>query len=308
MEPISHDRLAGISAFVAAVDAGSFAQAAARLGQTRSAVGKAIGRLEARLGTRLFVRTTRSLALTDDGHAFYQRCAQALEELDAAQHMLEAGRSEATGRIRVSAPVVFGRHHVTPLLLDLAARHPKLQVEGHLTDHVIDFADAGVDLAIRSGALPDSDTLIARPLGMQEMVVCASPAYLRAQGAPRGTGDLAAHQCIVYLRGGRANPWTLTEPDGRIAQPALPFRLCFDDIDSLVAAALHGAGLVHVPEWLVRDALRTGALVRVLEHASSAGTPMHVVWPATRFLPHKLRVAIDAVLAAIPPLLAPGIA
>ncbi|KWF37010.1 LysR family transcriptional regulator [Burkholderia pseudomultivorans] len=304
MEPISHDRLAGISAFVAAVDAGSFAQAAARLGQTRSAVGKAIGRLEARLGTRLFVRTTRRLALTDDGHAFYERCAQALEELDAAQHMLEAGRREAAGRLRVSAPVVFGRHHVTPLLLDLADRHPRLQVEGHFTDRVIDFADEGVDLAIRSGALPDSDTLIARPLGMQAMVVCASPAYLRTHAAPRGTADLASHRCIVYLHGGRANPWTLTEPDGRVVQPALPYRLGFDDIDSLIAAAMRGAGLVHVPEWLVRDALRTGVLVRVLDHMASAGTPMHVVWPATRFLPYKLRVTIDAVLAALPPLLA----
>lgn len=304
MEPIPHDRLAGISAFVAAVDAGSFAQAAARLGQTRSAVGKAIGRLEARLGTRLFVRTTRSLALTDDGHAFYERCAQALEELDAAQHMLEAGRSEAAGRIRVSAPVVFGRHHVTPLLLDLTEQHPQLQVEGHFTDRVVDFADDGVDLAIRSGALPDSDTLIARPLGTQSMAVCASPAYLRARGTPRSTDELAAHRCIVYLRGGRANPWTLAGPDGRVVQPALSYRLGFDDIDSLLAAAQRGAGLVHLPEWLVCDALRTGALVRVLDHASSGGTPMHVVWPATRFLPHKLRVAIDAVLAAIPPLLA----
>ncbi|WP_423757841.1 LysR substrate-binding domain-containing protein [Burkholderia sp. NLJ2] len=305
MEPIPHDRLAGISAFVAAVDAGSFAQAASRLGQTRSAVGKAISRLEARLGTRLFVRTTRSLALTDDGHAFYERCAQALEELDAAQHMLEAGRNEATGRIRVSAPVVFGRHHVTPLLLDLAAQHPQLQVEGHFTDRVVDFADEGVDLAIRSGALPDSDTLIARPLGMQSMAVCASPAYLHTRGTPRSTDELAAHRCIVYLHGGRANPWTLAGPDGRVVQPALHYRLGFDDIDSLVAAAMRGAGLVHLPEWLVRDALRTGALVRVLEHVPSAGTPMHVVWPATRFLPYKLRVAIDAMLAAIPPLLAP---
>ncbi|MGU7780428.1 LysR substrate-binding domain-containing protein [Burkholderia sp. PU8-34] len=305
MEPISHDRLAGISAFVAAVDAGSFAQAAARLGQTRSAVGKAIGRLEARLGTRLFVRTTRSLALTDDGHAFYERCAFALEELDAAQHMLEAGGREAAGRVRVSAPVVFGRHHVAPLLLDLADRHPRLQFEGNFTDRVIDFADDGIDVAIRSGTLPDSDALIARPLGMQAMAVCASPAYLRAHGAPRGIADLAAHRCIVYLHGGRATPWTMAGPDGRIAQPALTYRLGFDDIDSLIAAAMRGAGLVHVPLWLVRDALRSGALVRVLGDASSVGTPLHVVWPGTRFLPYKLRVTIDAMLAAIPPLLAP---
>ncbi|MCC8404599.1 LysR family transcriptional regulator [Paraburkholderia sp. MMS20-SJTN17] len=307
MEPISHDRLAGISAFVAAVEAGSFAQAAARLGQTRSAVGKAIGRLEARLGTRLFVRTARRLALTDDGQAFYERCAPALEELDSAQNVLEAGRREASGRIRISAPVVFGRHHVTPLLLDLMEKQPRLRIEGHFTDRVVDFADEGIDIAIRSGVLPDSDTLIARPLGMQAMVVCASPGYLGVHGVPRSAGDLARHRCIVYLHGDRPSPWMLTEPDGRVMQPLLPYRLGFSDIDSLIAAALHGAGLVHVPEWLVRDALSTGALIRVLDRASSTGTPMHVVWPGTRFLPYKLRVTIDAMLAAIPPLLAPAV-
>lgn len=114
MEPIANDRLAGVSAFVASAEAGSFAQAAARLGLTRSAVGKAVARLEERLGARLFVRTTRSMGLTEDGQMFYERCAQALEDLDAARHMLEAGRREVVGRLRISAPVVFGRHHVAP--------------------------------------------------------------------------------------------------------------------------------------------------------------------------------------------------
>lgn len=183
MEPITHDRLAGVSAFVASAEAGSFARAAERLGLTRSAVGKAVARLEERLGTRLFVRTTRSLGLTEDGQMFYERCAQALEDLDAAQHMLEAGRREVVGRLRISAPVVFGRHHVAPLLLDLARHHPRLRIEASFTDRQLDFADDGIDLAIRSGELPDSDWLVARRLGMQAMVLCAAPPICRPAAA-----------------------------------------------------------------------------------------------------------------------------
>jgi DNA-binding transcriptional LysR family regulator len=218
VEPISHDRLAGISAFVAAVEAGSFAQAAARLRLTRSAVGKSIARLEARLGTRLFVRTTRSQSLTDDGQIFYERCARALEELDAAQHILEAGRDEPAGRVRVSAPVVFGRLHVAPVLLNLAKRYPRLQLEGIFTDRLVDFVDDGIDLSIRSGLLADSDAIVARRLGDQSMVLCASPTYLESHGTPRDLADLAAHRGVNYMRGGRPFPWPLTDATGRVVE------------------------------------------------------------------------------------------
>lgn len=303
MEPITHDRLAGITAFVAAAEAGSFAQAAVRLGLTRSAIGKAIARLEARVGARLFVRTTRSLALTDDGQAFYERCAQALEELDAAQHMLEAGRGAVAGRVRVSAPVVFGRHHVAPLLLQLADRHPQLRLEGNFTDRLVDFADDGIDLAIRSGRLPDSDTLVARPLGTQAMVLCAAPGYLRRHGTPASAAALLSHQCLVYLRGSQPVPWSLADTDGNPVRPELSHRLAFDDIDTLAMAAIRGAGVANLPLWLVRAPLQQGTLVRLLPQASASRTPLHLVWPRTRFLPHKLRVTIDLLVAALPAVL-----
>ncbi|CAB5718832.1 D-malate degradation protein R [Delftia tsuruhatensis] len=303
MEPITHDRLAGVSAFVASAEAGSFARAAERLGLTRSAVGKAVARLEERLGTRLFVRTTRSLGLTEDGQMFYERCAQALEDLDAAQHMLEAGRREVVGRLRISAPVVFGRHHVAPLLLDLARHHPRLRIEASFTDRQLDFADDGIDLAIRSGELPDSDWLVARRLGMQAMVLCAAPAYLQARGSPDGLASLAAHRCIAYMRGGRPAPWLLVGADGMPGMPVLEPALGFDDIETIAMAALQGAGVAHMPLWRVRDALDSGALVRLLPEVRSAAIPLHVLWPRTRFLPYRLRVTIDALLETIPPLL-----
>lgn len=303
MEPISSDRLAGISAFVSAVEAGSFAQAAARLGLTRSAVGKAIARLEARLGAKLFVRTTRSLRLTSDGEAFYERCVVALEELDEAQHMLEAGRGEARGRLRVSAPVVLGRRHVAPVLLDMAQQHPTLQIEASFTDRVTDFVDEGVDLAIRSGVLPDSDAIVARSLGMQSMVVCASAEYLAAHGTPNDLSDLAAHRCITYIRAGGALPWSFLDGKRGSLHPTLSSQLGFDDLDTIAQAAMRGAGLAHLPWWRVREALRDGGLVQVLSHIPSSAAPLHLVWPRTRFMPYKLRVAIDALFAALSPLL-----
>jgi DNA-binding transcriptional LysR family regulator len=306
VEPVSHDRLAGISAFVAAVEAGSFAQAAARLRLTRSAVGKSIARLEARLGSRLFVRTTRSQSLTDDGQVFYERCARALEELNAAQHILEAGRDEPVGRIRVSAPVVFGRLHVTPVLLSLAKRYPRLQLEGIFTDRLVDFVDDGIDLAIRSGLLADSDAIVARRLGEQRMILCASPAYLESNGTPRDLADLTAHRGINYMRGGRIFPWPLTDATGRKVETEIAHRIGFDDIGAIAAAAVDGAGLAHVPYWLVNEHLQSGALVGVLGEASSVMVPLHAIWPRTRYLPYKLRVVIDTLLDAIPPSLQPA--
>lgn len=306
MEPISHDRLAGISAFAAAAEAGSFAGAAARLGLTRSAIGKAVARLEARLGVPLFVRTTRSLGLTDEGQLFYERCAHALQDIDAIQQMLEAGRAEAIGCLRVSAPVVFGRRYVAPLLCDLAERHPRLQILGNFTDRPVNFAADGIDLAIRSGDLPDSGTLVARPLGSQTMVVCASPAYLDAHGAPADVADLTSHRCILYERGGHVIAWTLTDASGAVVRPSIDRHMGLDDVEAIAMAAVRGMGLANLPLWLIREELASGELVRVLASSSIETIPMHAVWPHTPHLPHKLRVAIDALLGAIPPVLAPA--
>jgi DNA-binding transcriptional LysR family regulator len=307
MEPLSHDRLTGISTFVAAVEAGSFAQAAARLRLTRSAVGKSIARLEARLGIRLFVRTTRNQSLTEDGQIFYERCVRALEELDAAQHILDAGRNEPVGRVRVSAPVVFGRLHVTPVLLGLTQRHPKLRLEGIFTDRLIDFVDDGIDLAIRSGPLADSDAMVARRLGEQPMVLCASPAYLQTHGTPRDLADLAAHRGVNYMRGGRAFRWPLTDAAGRLVETEIAHRIGFDDIGAIAAGAVDGAGIAHVPYWLVNEHLQSGTLVRVLVDASSITVPLHAIWPRSRYMPCKLRVVIDALLDAIAPSLQPAV-
>ncbi|AKJ69581.1 LysR family transcriptional regulator [Pandoraea thiooxydans] len=304
MEPIAGDRLTGIETFVVAAEAGSFALAAERLKVTRSAVSKTIARLETRLGVRLLVRTTRSQTLTEAGQAFYERCIKALRELDDAQAALEAGHHEPAGRVRVSAPVIFGRRHVAPVLQELMKRHARLEFEISLTDRITDFVDDGIDLAIRSGSIADSSSLVARPLGSQTMIVCAAPAYLAARGKPAGLDDLAAHDGIVYARHGKVFPWSLRDTTGHARELRIAHRLRYDDLEAIAAAAVDGIGLARLPIWLVYDHLQAGRLVRALDEADPVGAATHLVWPHTRYLPLKMRLVIDALLATLPPLLA----
>ncbi|MBP8276999.1 MAG: LysR family transcriptional regulator [Propionivibrio sp.] len=296
------DRLSGIDAFVEAVDAGSFALAADRMRLTRSAVGKSIARLEQRLGVRLFQRTTRSLSLTEDGQAYYERCVRALAELDAGLSVLDSGKGEPVGTLRVSAPVLFGRHCAAPVLLALARRHPRLKVEMSFTDQVVDLVEEGYDLAVRVGRLPDSGTLAARRLATQRMVICAAPSYLAEHGKPADEDALSRHVGIVYGRSGRVVPWHVRDPAGHELKPRIDARLVFDDLQAIADAAIAGAGLAWLPCWLVAKHVRTGELELVLDCDHRSTTEIHAVWPHSRYLPIKTRMAIDALVAETPKL------
>ncbi|MDC8013233.1 LysR family transcriptional regulator [Tahibacter soli] len=299
-----NDRLTGIDTFVGAVDAGSFALAAERMGLSRSAVGKTIARLEHRLGTRLFHRTTRQQSLTEDGQAYYERCVRALAELDAAEATLASGRREPRGRLRVSVPLLFGRHCVAPVMMALGREYPKLQVEMSFSDRVVDMVEEGFDLAVRIGTLRDSATLAARRLGTQAMGICASPAYLERHGTPQNVEDFASHTAIVYGSNGQSAQWRLRDVDGQVREPAIGVRLRFDDVQVIADAAVAGHGLAWLPCWLMAPHLKTGALTLVMNSRRTVASDIHAVWPQTRYLPSKTRVAIDALVAQVPPLLA----
>lgn len=296
------DRLHGISAFVEAVEAGSFALAAERMRLTRSAVGKSIARLEQRLGVRLFQRTTRSQSLTEDGQAYYERCVRALAELDAGASALDSGKSEAIGRLRVSVPVLFGRHCVAPVLLALARRHPRLTIEISFSDRVEDLVEEKYDLAIRVGSPPDSTTLVARRLATQDMSICAAPSYLAAHGTPASVAEMSRHSGIAYGRSGRLEPWRVRDSAGQVHKPQVDIRLVFDDLQAIADAAVAGAGLAWLPCWLMSKHAAAGELVLVIDSESVLPTEIHVVWPQSRYLPTKTRVAIDALVAEIPPM------
>lgn len=294
------DRLHGISAFVEAVDAGSFAVAAQRMRLTRSAVGKSIARLEQRLGVRLFQRTTRSQSLTEDGQAYYERCVRALAELDAGVSALDSGKSEAIGRLRVSVPVLFGRHCVAPVLLALARRHPRMTIEMSFSDQVVDLVDEKFDLAIRIGSLPDSSTLVARRLATQDMAICAAPSYLAQYGTPADVAQMSSHVGIAYGRAGRLEPWRVRDSSGEVHKPQVDIRVVFDDLQAITDAAVAGAGLAWLPCWLMSKHSRAGELALVIDSESVLPTEIYLVWPQSRYLPTKTRVAIDALVAEIP--------
>ncbi|WP_145927230.1 LysR family transcriptional regulator [Jeongeupia sp. USM3] len=298
------DRLTGVAAFVCAVEAGSFSAAAQRMNLSRSAVGKSIARLEARIGARLFQRTTRSQSLTDDGQLFYERCLAALGELEAAEDELERGRREPAGRLRLTLPSLFGRRCVAPVLLEMAQRYPKLELDVAFSDRVSDLIEEGFDLAVRSGALPDSTALVGRYLGVQHVIVCAAPSYLAAHGTPQTLADLAAHDGIVYGRDPRGSQWRFVDAAGNETVGPVRPRLRFDDIEAMAEAAIAGVGLTRLPYWLADEHLRAGTLVHVLPDTRSTPFPMHIVRAASRYLPYKVRLVIDELLVRIPPLLA----
>jgi DNA-binding transcriptional LysR family regulator len=294
------ERLNGIVAFVQSVETGSFAQAAERMQLTRSAVGKSVARLEQQLGVRLFHRTTRRQSLTEDGQAYYERCVRVLAELEAAEAAFDTGRREPSGRLRVSVPVVFGRHCVAPVLLRLARKYPGLTVEVSFSDRVVDLIEEGFDLAVRIGTLPDSGSLAARRLGSQRMGICGAPSYLAEHGHPTNVEDLNGHAGIVYGRAGQVAPWPVRDGTGSIREPRIESRLRFDDLQAIADAAVSGAGLAWLPCWLLAPHVRAGELMMVMDSQRVLATDIHAVWAQTRHLSSKVRAAIDVLVTEIP--------
>jgi DNA-binding transcriptional LysR family regulator len=302
-ETMAADKLSGIEAFVTAVDAGSFAQAAQRLFLTRSAIGKSIARLEQRLGTRLLLRNTRSLELTQSGEAFYARCQRILAELEAAQCAIDDSRKTPKGIVRISAPVLFGRRCVSPVLLQLSERYPQLEFEALYTDSRVDMVAQRIDLVVRSGPMEDSSDIIARHLGEQTQLLCASPAYLRKHGRPASFRELASHKAVAYAHDGKLKPWQFFDSQGKAHDIAPPTQLRFDDLESVAAAAVAGAGLARLPSWLLSDYLQTGALQQVFKEDKPSQLALHLAWPKARQLPPRTRVVVEALAQALPDLL-----
>ncbi|WP_315769622.1 MULTISPECIES: LysR family transcriptional regulator [unclassified Bradyrhizobium] len=290
---ISTEHFKGITAFVQAADAGGFTLAAERLGLSKSGIAKSVARLEERLGVRLFNRTTRRFALTVEGQAFYETCVRVLAELDDAQAAMTAHRLRPRGRLRVDLPVVFGGRWVVPVLIDIGARYPELSLEVSLTDRRIDPFEEGIDLVIRIGDLEDSATLVARRLGVQQSVLCASPVYLEAHGYPASLDDLDAHSCIVFGRGGQTLPWWFLNGRGEPLAKTVAGRLSFNHSDAICDAALAGQGIALLSTWLIADHLRDGRLVHVLPEIATRGFPIHALWPHTRQMSPKVRVVVD---------------
>jgi DNA-binding transcriptional LysR family regulator len=294
------DKFDGIQVFVEAVETGGFAKAAERLSLTRSAVGKAIARLEERLGVRLFQRTTRTQSLTEDGQQYYERCLRAIEELRAGESLLESGRRDVVGRLRVSLPILFGRYCAAPILRAYARDYPKLELELSFSDRQVDLIADGFDLAVRNGALGNATSLKARRLVSQRKILCASPAYLAERGQPRALSDLGDHDLLIYWRNDHGLAWQLPDASGALIDISVSSRLRFDDLEVIVDAAVESMGLAWLPYWLIRDRMRDGKLVELWVDRPSATMECYAVWPAAQYLPLRSRLAIDALAAELP--------
>lgn len=293
-------RLDGVSVFVEAAEAGGFARAAERLALSRSAVGKSIARLETRLGVRLFHRTTRTQSLTEEGQAYYERCLRALEELRVGESMLDSGRREVVGRLRVTMPVLLGRYCVAPLLVEFAKDHPKLELHLCFNDRPVDLVAERFDLAVRNGALGQGNGLHARRLAAWRKVLCASPAYLEARGRPATIASLSEHDALVHWHAGQVYPWLLSDSDTEPNEVRPGGRLRFDDLQAIADAAAAGMGLAWLPYWLVRKRIADGSLVTIWDEQPTATMDSYAVWPTTEYVPLRLRLAIDMLVTKLP--------
>ncbi len=293
---IPSERLKGIEAFVVSADTGSFTAAAERLNLTSSAISKGVARLEARLGSRLFERTTRRLALTDQGAAFYSTCVRVLAELGDAEAVLAAHKTEPVGRLKINVPVAFGRIQVMPVLLDFCRRHPNLRPEISFTDRFVDVIEEGVDVAVRISASDvGGNGLGRRALGHEHLVFCAAPDYLTRCGTPASVDLLAEHDCILYGRGdGSTIDWRFGYDGGTVEQRTMTGRMTLGSAEAQVGAVRAGFGIAQLATWLIRDELRRGELVEILPDHVTAGLPLHLVWPRSRQLNPKVDAFVEA--------------
>lgn len=294
------DRLTSMAVFIKAVDLGSFAATAEALDLSGPMVGKHVRFLEQRLGMRLLNRTTRRQNLTDFGRAYYERCRVILAEAEAADALAADQLSEPRGKLRVTMPVHFGRRCVAPILLELARRYPALELDLSMNDRFADLAEDDYDLAIRTGELEDKPGLIARRVARQRMIVCASPAYLDRHGMPQRLEDLGSHAAIIYRRSGGVRPWLFPQGDQPPIEVMPSGRLRLDDLDAIADAAVTGMGLAWLPSWLVRDRLQAGTLVQLLPEQPEFPYDCYALWLQTPHLPLKVRLAVDALAAALP--------
>lgn len=297
-----HSHLTGITAFVSAVDQGSFTAAAAHMGLSKSAVAKSVARLEERLGVQLLNRTTRHHGLTDEGRAFYATCIRILSDLEAAETTLSARRKVASGTLRVSLPSSFGPRWVLPLMVDLLKNLPQLTLDARFTDQFVDLVGEEIDLAIRIGDMADDAGLMMRKIGVQTSVICAAPTYLALHGAVTDANDLARHALIGELREGRVLPWRLRDNSGAVIKTPLKPRHLISHGEGMLSAVLAGAGLACLPYWLVSEHIKAGRLQQTGTNLNAEDRPINLIWLKSAEMLPKIRVTIDELVRCFQPI------
>lgn len=289
--------LGSIELFCLAAELGSFTLAATAASVTPAAVSRAVARLEKRLDVRLFVRTTRQIRLTDAGRRYFEQCRDALNRLAEAEREATGQQTTPKGVLRISMPTPYGHFRMLPILAEFRARYPDVTVEAHLSNRNIDFAEEGFDLAIR-GRAPRDSNLIARKLEDAELVIVASPAYLKRAGMPRTIEDLSHHDCIQFEMPstGRPVPWRFMQNGDAVEMVVEAVYGTSGDALAGIPLALHGAGLFQTYRFAVDEELRAGTLVEVLTEAGGSSRPFILLYPHGRHLSSRVRAFVDFVV------------
>lgn len=278
--------------FAAVVEHRSFSHAADALGVSKATISKAITRLEARLGTSLFHRTSRRLTLTDSGRGLAERAQRILSEGEAAEEAAFESASAPAGLIRIAAPLTFGIQAVAPALADFIALHPGIKIDLRLSDALVDIVGDGIDVALRIAELPDS-SLRARRLGPVNAHIVASPAYFDRAGRPRHPADLASHACFSYTNLANPDLWRFRKPGGEEAAVRITGPMRTDNGDAMLPALRAGLGVAWLPEFLVGEDLARGTLEAVLPEWSLSAAALHLVTPPGTLRPVRVETLIE---------------
>jgi DNA-binding transcriptional LysR family regulator len=285
------DRLDAMSVFQAVIEAGSLSEAGRRLGIPLSTVSRKISDLETHLGTQLLVRSTRSLGLTEAGKTYATATRRILEDIAEAERAAAGEYAVVKGELVITAPIVFGRLHMVPVVTAFLAAYPETDVRLVLADGLLHLVDDHIDLALRIADLPDSSD-IAVKVGTVRRVICASPDYLERRGRPRHPGDLADHDVVTFSALTPSDTWTFGKGAAARPVPARP-RLTVNTAEAAIDAAVAGVGLTRVLSYQIADAIRSRQLVTVLDNQSPDPVPVSLVYSGQRMLPRKLRAFLD---------------
>ena len=298
MQELDRGGLEEIEAFVAVAETGGFAAAAKKVERDASVISRRVSQLEARLGVRLLVRTTRRVALTEAGESYLKRVQVILEELSAANIEVTERAAAPQGLLRVSAPVTFGRLWLAPLIAGFLRQYEHIRVDLRLSDRIVDLVAEGFDVAVRVGVLPSS-TLQSRRIGGHRMLLAASPTYLKAAGTPRLPEDLPRYDCIGFTGNSSWPDWRLQHSSKRkLVRPVC--RYVTDNSEAALAAAKDGVGIILAPDWLAGPALHDGTLVEILRGWTVKGDGgIYTVLPPGRLIPKKSRAFIDYLAAEL---------
>lgn len=285
------ENLSGISVFVQVAETRSLVAASRVLGISASAVGKAVTRLEDKLGVQLFHRTTRSMALTPEGLLFLERSRRILCEMEAAEQELSDAMSRPRGRLKVSLPPLGSL--ALRVLGEFMREYPDIELDLDFTDRRVDVIEEGFDAIVRAGE-PGDSRLRHRKLGSYRILLVASPSYLRRHGTPKAPVDLASHSCLHYRiqNTGKLQTWPFVRTDPE-AELTLPVSMVCNDIDTRVHFALEGLGIARLPEFVVREHIEQGLLTSILHDFVDGSNTLHVLWPGSRYPTPKVRVFVD---------------